>query len=295
MTNHQKAGEIMSKKVFILGVGCMKGGTSWLHRQLIKHSSVDMGFAKEYHVFDGLYLKACRSFLDRKLNELECLITSKQLMTSNPDLLRHIDFYRDTNNYFDYFDCLFHKSKSTNIVGDITPSYSGLPKEAFQLIKSQLENRGFRVKVIFIMRDPLERCWSQVRMRRIAMGSSPEKEFLSEQDQLLRLYKSEKFQLRTRYEITIANLEATFDPDDIFYCPFENLFQLQTIENIESFLGISGLNADFQQKVNVSPKNEPHINEEISSNIVNFYKDTYLFCDKKFGLNKVWNGFRYLL
>ena len=42
-----------SEKVFILGVGCQKGGTTWLHKQLDKHPNVNMGFTKEYHVFDA--------------------------------------------------------------------------------------------------------------------------------------------------------------------------------------------------------------------------------------------------
>ena len=284
----------MKKKLFLLGVGCQKGGTSWLHRQLIKHESIDLGFAKEYHVFDSLYLETCRNFLNKKLDELDWLVKNKKIMSSNQNLLRHIDFYRDTDNYFDYFDCLYNKSSSTYVVGDITPSYSGLPREAFQFIKSQLENRGFSVKVIFLMRDPLERCWSQIRMRKLLIGTNSDKKKMSEQDDLLRLYKTETFQLRTRYEKTITNLEAIFDSDDIFYCLFENLFKIQTIEKIECFLDIAKLDADIQQKVNVSPKNEPHLDEEVSKEIANFYIDTYLFCDEKFGVRKIWSGFKNL-
>lgn len=44
------------QKDFILGVGCQKGGTSWLRNQLNNHETCDFGFLKEYHVFDYLYL-----------------------------------------------------------------------------------------------------------------------------------------------------------------------------------------------------------------------------------------------
>ena len=43
------------QKDFILGVGCQKGATTWLRRQLNKHETCDFGFRKEYHVFDVLY------------------------------------------------------------------------------------------------------------------------------------------------------------------------------------------------------------------------------------------------
>ena len=35
------------RKQFILGVGCQKGGTTWLHNQLIKSSEVNLGFVKD--------------------------------------------------------------------------------------------------------------------------------------------------------------------------------------------------------------------------------------------------------
>ena len=42
------------KKIFILGVGAQKAGTTWLHRQLIKNSKFNFGHRKEYHVFDSI-------------------------------------------------------------------------------------------------------------------------------------------------------------------------------------------------------------------------------------------------
>lgn len=50
------------KKNFILCVGCHKGGTSWLSKQLRKSRETDMGFTIEYHVFDALYLPYCSGF-----------------------------------------------------------------------------------------------------------------------------------------------------------------------------------------------------------------------------------------
>jgi hypothetical protein len=41
-------------KIFILGVGAQKGGTTWLHRQLNNNKNIDLGFRKEYHIFDAI-------------------------------------------------------------------------------------------------------------------------------------------------------------------------------------------------------------------------------------------------
>ncbi len=278
----------MKEKIFILGVGCQKGGTTWLSEQLIKDISVNMGFEKEYHVFDTLYINPRP--LDILLQQLNDINKNNKLMKSNPNLLRHIDFYRDINNYFDY---LWIKN-DINIVGDITPAYAGLPKMVFQDIKKHLILRGFKIKVIFLMRDPLERCWSAVRMhRKINSKNNIDLKIQDEQKELSQFYSLGGCKRRTTYEITIANLQSVFSSEEIFFGIYETLFELQNIQKLEEFLGVSSLSHGVNEIINKSPKNI-ELNEELSAEIVNFYKDTYLFCDQEFGLNKIWNGFKYL-
>ena len=44
------------RPVFLLGTGCQKGGTAWLHDYLGSSAETDLGFMKEYHVWDRLDL-----------------------------------------------------------------------------------------------------------------------------------------------------------------------------------------------------------------------------------------------
>ena len=44
------------RPVFLLGTGCQKGGTAWLHDYLGSSTETDLGFMKEYHVWDRLDL-----------------------------------------------------------------------------------------------------------------------------------------------------------------------------------------------------------------------------------------------
>jgi len=39
-------------------------------------------------------------------------------------------------------------------------------QKVFKSIQDGFERRGVTLKVIFLMRDPIQRCWSAVRMRR---------------------------------------------------------------------------------------------------------------------------------
>ena len=54
------------------------------------------------------------------------------------------------------------------------------------------------------------------------------------------LYKDPRNIYRTRYENTINNIEKIFDPEDIFFSLYENLFTKDSFNRLRSFLGISG-------------------------------------------------------
>ena len=286
----------MTDKTFILGVGCQKGGTTWLHSQLIKHPAIDMGFTKEYHIFDYLYLKELP--LEKRVNPLTAVINSKKANISESKKLKAmkiIAFYRDTKNYFEYFDSLLSKSNKTRIVGDITPAYSGLTKDVFKHIKDQLQDRGIKVKVIFLMRDPIERIWSSVRMnRRNRLKKEPQFVFQkSEEQTILSVYQSKACERRTRYEKTISNIESVFDSQNIFYGFYEKLFTTESIRDIEDFLEISNFNVDFNEQVNVSKKKFTSLKPKIAKGIFEYYKNTYLFCDSKFNTSEIWEGYKH--
>ena len=180
------------EKNFILGVGCQKGGTSWLRSQLKKSRNVDMGFTNEYHVFDALFVPECEGFLNGKLKALQKTSFDLGGLSEKSQLLKHISFYIDTQNYYDYFDYLWYRGgDDLTTFGDITPSYAALPESALSTIKSELEARGFKVKVVFLMRDPIERCWSMIRMQRNSLlRKNPDEVLLDELQHLEKIYST---------------------------------------------------------------------------------------------------------
>ncbi len=289
---------LSSDKTFLLGVGCQKGGTTWLHAYLNAFPETNFGFFKEYHVFDALYSNLCDVFYDDKIKELERIIASGDLKKEGVHLLKHIDFYRDTNNYFDYFDNLYNSNYHTRVVGDITPSYSGLPINAFNQIKLDAESRGFTVKVIFLVRDPVERIWSQLRMgRREATKSNPNYiNPLSEKEELLSFYTHEQCEFRTKYDLTIRNLESAFPESHIHYEFYENLFNDNSIKKITQFLNLPFLKPNFSFEVNTTIK-ENNLPDDVIESVVNHYSDTYHYCAEKFGYDKIeqlWPSYKFL-
>jgi len=283
----------MKKKQFILGVGCQKGGTSWLYEQLKICNSVDMGLVKEYHVFDALYVPDCKKFINkksfRKKAILKQAIKNNSLIHQLPCLLRSTDFQRNPDNYFKYFEALSRAKKITT-VGDITPSYSALPIEALKLIRDNLYDRGFTVKVVFLMRDPIERCWSAVRMhRRTQLEENTNIHFKDrESEQLAAAYKLNKYEIRTRYEVTIKNLEAVFPSSHIYYGFYERLFTADNLQEMHDFFEIDEFNPNIEEKFNVSKKTTENIDAELRNDIFEFYRPTYEFCDERFDLRDIW-------
>jgi len=295
------------KKDFVLGIGCQKGGTSWLRDQLNSHDKCNFGFTKEYKVFDKLYgvsgniagtfgLKG--NFFEKFLKKYSLIRPDKK----NPNSYNRDFFLLNQKNYFDYFDSLFLNNKKLTTTGDITPSYAGLPEEAFLNIKKNLEEKNFKVKIIFIMRDPLERICSQERMifnkyknglninpiyksKIESLGNKNRNKFLEY------LYKDPKNIYRTRYENTINNIEKIFDPEDIFFSLYENLFTKDSFNRLRSFLGIYDLKLDKSKIINRSPKSTNQLSEETRQGIFDFYKSTYIFCRRKFNAHLFWNNY----
>ncbi len=291
----------MRKKLFLLGVGAQKCGTTWLHSQMKLCNNVDMGFMKEYHVFDSIYSNECKH-LKRKLIESVLAKNEAGILgvnhEKNKHLLKKMSFLDNTENYFEYFDYLHRKNSNIELVGDITPSYSMLNSDAFNHIKNGLEDKGFEIKVVFLMRDPLERVWSMLRMTKRNLSLKGEKDSIvekSDESALLKLYLTPQASLRTRYERTIKELEKVFTREQIFYGFYEELFTEKTYNSLSDFLGIKLQTPDFDFKANVSPKNEK-ISVATKREICREFEPAYNFLDERTQghSRKIWGGYDYL-
>ena len=278
------------KKNFLLCVGCQKGGTSWLWKQLSRNENFD-SFRKEYHVFDLLYLSQLAPEYHQK-SIVENLkkrgqVDNDFIDIKNPESFTRDSFFYNIENYFNYFYSVISNNKKVNATGDFTPAYCFLPSEDFSFIKSSLEKKGFKVKVIFIMRDPVDRVLSHLRME--MKRKKIDKEFIVEN--LRVFYKEINCIRRTRYESVIYNLEKVFKRKDIFYGFYENLFEKDNLQRFADFVQIPDLEFKIKEKVNVSLETYKSsvIDPKILKEVFTFYKDTYHFCYEKFDLKSLWN------
>ncbi|NNG03132.1 MAG: hypothetical protein HKM95_03415 [Inquilinus sp.] len=287
------------KKYFVLGVGAQKAGTTWLHSYLSSIECVDLGIFKEYHMFDSMNIPECKYF--RSDYSIKSNLKKLIRKTTNRDYYNRFQFQDCPDKYFDYFAKILSENKSITVTGDITPSYSGLPVECYKDIHDNFERRNVKVKVIFLLRDPLERCWSAVRMHRRGNKTNFENvdTQLNEEDALRNYYKTRNAEFRTRYDQTIQNLEAVFDGADIFVSFYETFLKSGTgeVERLAKFLDIQYTKPNYSRKLNVSKKND-NISDELKTEIVMHYSDVYRFAFDRYGRDfvaEIWSGAKYLI
>jgi hypothetical protein len=277
---------------FLLGVGCQKGGTAWLHRYLEASPQVDPGFRKEYHVWDGLDLPSGRLARERVMQQARRAATALEAgEPAHAEALLRASFYADADVYFDYFASLLRPAE-IRLTADITPGYAGLSVDRLAGIRDGFEHRRVRPVAVYLMRDPVERIWSAARMDLRRQGY-PE----PAADRVLRMHTREMYAARTRYDETMARLERVFPRDSIFYGFYEGLFDRDTLRGLCSFLGIDFHEPDFERQVNVSPKDLEELPEETVRTVARHFRDVYDAVRARFpdlDLAAMWPSMRYL-
>ena len=279
----------MSHKVFILGLGAQKAGTTWLHHELTQSPETNMGELKEYKALRNPEKNISKQ-IKRWRKDKKTLVQTLGI-NQNPSIAEFSELSKEQKQilmmvknkyYFQYFKSLVTGSDNIKATGDISPHYCVLNKNKLRHTKRELEKIGFQVKVVYLMRDPVERIWSQLRMIRRKQTNRLVCSYATEAESLEALFAMERFARNTHYEITINNIEKSFDPKDIFYDFYENLFQESTLSRLSQFLGIAFSEPDFQAKINASPKNE-RLSLELNKKIALEYKETYVKMIEKFG------------
>lgn len=234
---------------FLLGVGAQKGGTSWLHDYLQGSSQFDPGFRKEYHVFDGLDLDQAGYVKERILKQGRKARRARQAgeQVEEAPLLR-ASFYTDPAAYPAYFSGLLDRP-GVRATGDVTPSYALLGEERYRAVRAAFEDRDVRCVAVFLMRDPVDRVWSSIRMAHRRRGAGVK----SAEQRTLEVHREAYHRLRSRYDLTIARLDEAFGPDLVHYDFYERLFRPGATEELCGFLGIEPHEPDLEKRVNASP------------------------------------------
>jgi len=267
------------KGTFLLGVGAQKAGTSWLHAYLHGRDDADFGFLKEYRVHDARTVPELDPFrhlrnargISRAWRELALL--------RQPRTRRRWQFVQHPDRYYDYFERLL-SHPGTLLTGDISPCYASLDSDTLAGIRAALEDRAIRVRVVILLRDPIERILSSVRMNLRKKGKlHAEAEIAATRRAAERHPRG--MERRGNYRRTLENLDRAFAPEQIHVGFYESLFRPESIRALCRHLGLPYQPADFSRRVNASDSTTT-IPAEVMEQLGAWQRDTYQYCLERF-------------
>ncbi len=279
----------MKHRQFILGVGAQKAGTSWLFDQISKSPNYKSGLTKEYHIFDALHLRKGK-FFKNSILENERLAIKRSAPKNDPDIMRG-SFLHDPENYFSYFDSLLTPGSCS---ADITPTYSGLPREVYAEIREGILKKGIKIKVVFLMREPISRLISSTKMHfRLQEEGFDRNAFI---DKMHRLRVNGMDDIRSQYAECCTNLENVFSKSELFFGFYETMFEPNQITRLANFLELDPEIFDQTQRINVSDA-DFLLKENEWQELRNHYDDRYQFVKTHFsstnwaqGIDKIWEN-----
>lgn len=169
-------------RLFVLGLGAQKAGTTWLHDWLRRTPGFRPGplGLKEMHVWDRIDLPALAG----------------QSVGAGPRAVPLLEtMVADPACYFRHHAWLLAEG---GIAADITPAYAGLGAERLAAIAAGFARHGIALRVVFLMRDPVARCASAYVM---AQPDGDEAGFAD-------FYQGPGCRMRTDYPATLAAMQA---------------------------------------------------------------------------------------
>lgn len=273
----------MTQKTFVLGLGAPKSGTTWLHRYISAEQGSNLGIRKEYRIWPaklaGGPLKSQFNF--RRLFKIRHGIVP---VMDRGQLVRLSMFLRD-GYYENYFSGLVRGENW--LTGDISPGYMTMSGDQMRTAADRIRAAGFRLKVVFLMRDPIERSWSGARMHK--RNGVEEYAGLTDSQAVDFVYKTEGHSARTRYDLTLKAIDEAFDPEDVFLGIFEELFSNSEVDRLSSFLGVEPRYELVSKKVNITQK-DGRLDPDLIARMKDHFAPVYEACNQRFPQTRdLWN------
>jgi len=232
-----------------LGIGAPRAASTWLHNRLALHPQIFMPHEKELHFFD--------------------------LMDSDGRYKFDIQTPSDRRWYATHFS-----RAGDRVKGEITPAYSFLPEERVREIVEFLPG----VKIIYILRDPIERAWSGIRRR--CWYNQGRAADLCDVEDLVEMAGRRDVLIRGDYRRNIEIWESQIQEQDMEYIFFEDINEngRNVLTGVCEFLGVDPDLLDFpeenQDAVNQAPQSK--IPQPVKDLLKSHYLPDREFLEDKF-------------
>jgi len=275
-----------------LGIGAQKAGTTWLWTQLKRHPQVWMPPRKELHYFSrhvmapggGILAEPSiyRRFRGKeRANILWRHLASTDIRQSfkgkNWDEFRwYLRFYFQTPTDR-WYRSLF-ANRGDALTGEITPSYSMLTDaEVGHIARNWPE-----LRIILLLRDPIERAWSQVRFD----WTRGAREKVDDIEDMKAFIDSPMQTLRNDYLRMLDHWGRHFAADRVFIGFYDDILENpgMLLERIHQFLNLESQPLEKEvlaQRVNQS--REAEMPGEIRAYLVEKYRPQMIELNTRLG------------
>ena len=256
----------MTAPVILYCVGATKAGTSWLYRYLHDHPECAMPAVKEAHYWDTfdaddldkqlaafrLRLRELRKEkadaaeegrdwqvdnLDRRINEMKALMAALS---------------GDRTADAAYLAWMLEGRDAAALVADMTPNYATISDEA--LIR--MRDASPTAKFLFLIRDPLDRLWSHIRMQARRQRQDHEvyeKKANNILHRMLNRGMETHILARGEYPAIIRKLRRIIPEARLLIQFTEDLLTAEGLAQLCTFLGIKSTKAEVTQPVHAGP------------------------------------------
>jgi hypothetical protein len=162
------------RKPGALCIGAQKAGTSWLAQMLGQHPQIWIPPFKEVQYFNHLFLPDHRKWIGWHYRQKPQEIRDRHARRGipvPPDLDAYLNgVTRGKMFHNQWYKRVFAPAPPVAIPMDFTPEYSTLPDEGVDYMARFLP----RAKVIYLIRHPVDRAVSQLRMNLQREGRRPQ-------------------------------------------------------------------------------------------------------------------------
>lgn len=274
---------MLSSKDYVVGIGAQKSGTTWLFKYLSTRYEVLLSPLKEVHYFDAQYRKDLCEIWDKTyVNRFKKLAhqqsahaimndaTQRDVLDAHYDRVRMID-----DKYFYQYHFEKRVKAHHKIFGEVTPSYAVMNEDGFRAMRDTFRN----CKVIFLMRDPVDRFWSRLKMIErdsVKMGREYNalERFEAELDEPQNV-------ARSAYHKTLEIMKRVFGPNEQLTMFYEELFDDTAVARLCEFLQLDFKPGDYDERVNVSDNaNQP--TPEMLKLAAERFSPTYAYVEEYF-------------
>lgn len=246
----------MAQTTLMFCVGATKSGTSWLYEALADHPECHFRTVKELHYFDALergkladQASEIAKWRDRLAERLASAPRDKKAslalrVKDRDDWLAVLRLGKEDRAA--YLAYLTQGQGRARVLGDVTPAYGLLPVERLRAMAGLTPD----VRFVYLMRDPVARLWSHVRMMAARRGDGTVDPARAA-NILNRTLNGKESEIESRgdYAAVLGRLDAAVASDKLLPLYYEDLFGGDGMARLCAFLGIARMGGEQARRV----------------------------------------------